>query len=970
MQQGWRLDMLNPYRLLNATHGDEAMLITDGAQGRTGVEIRTPAVEVTTLARVEMSGSQPVTGWDARFESFRTTLHLPPGHRLLAAWGVDDSPDAWLNQWRLLDLFLLMLVAAAAFRLLGWTGAAIAAAALVLTHQEANSPAWLWVNLLIAIAVAGVVPAGRLRRWASGYQVLSLAALVFVLIPFCITQYRLAIHPQLESDQSAGATFPLAAVTLAVESKVMADRQVSGLVAMSPAPMQPPRVLYEEAIEQAVPQRLERYAPGAMLQTGPGIPDWHYLSYRLNWSGPVAAEQTLRLTILSPFWLSLWRVLGLLMCAALLAMLIRLAYGVPKNWRWPPWQAAASIGCLCVLVMSVTPQRAEAQAPDAAVLTELKKRLTEPAKCAPNCVQVVAASVDISGDRLEVKMEVHAQANVALGVPQAGPQWIIEHVLVDEGPSDALAREGERLQLPLIAGVHRVSIAGRVAQAYDLSLEFPQPPRRIEVHADGWDASGSSEGRLLNSALQLTRRASANPAEKAAAPQKFPPFVRIHRRVFMNLDWTVSTVVERLAPEEGAFTLRLPLLPGEAVLTPGLEVRDHSVLVSMPSSGQSARWESSLNRMDKLQWNAATEQPWVEQWEVVVSPMWHAEFSGTPAIMPSEYAEGAWVNQFLPQPGETLDLSVLRPTASTGATLAVDRVDVGTTFGQRLSDTALQFSYRSSQGGRHDLRIPADARVQSVTVDGRSLPLRPTEGLLPLTLTPGRHAVGVTFSRDDGIRLVSRPPVIDLGVEGTNDRTTLTLPENRWVLFAWGKGVGPAILYWGELVLFAVIAVVLGRLRRTPLRTRDWLFLGLGLSTFSWWVLLVFGTWLFVLDRRNHWIIRTRWRFNAIQIALGILSLAALGTLISAIPYGLLGRPDMGIRSEAGNTYGAGLSWFVDRTTSLLPQPGVISVSIWFYKLAMLVWALWLSFALLRWLPWAWRQYSSDGLWRGKVAKE
>ena len=33
----------------------------------------------------------------------------------------------------------------------------------------------------------------------------------------------------------------------------------------------------------------------------------------------------------------------------------------------------------------------------------------------------------------------------------------------------------------------------------------------------------------------------------------------------------------------------------------------------------------------------------------------------------------------------------------------------------------------------------------------------------------------------------------------------------------------------------------------------------------------------------------------------------------------------------------------------------------------MLLWALWLSFALLRWLPWSWHCYTSGGLWRGKV---
>ncbi len=91
---------------------------------------------------------------------------------------------------------------------------------------------------------------------------------------------------------------------------------------------------------------------------------------------------------------------------------------------------------------------------------------------------------------------------------------------------------------------------------------------------------------------------------------------------------------------------------------------------------------------------------------------------------------------------------------------------------------------------------------------------------------------------------------MDLGAEGTNVNMMLALPPDRWILFAWGRGVGPAILYWGELALFVVIALALGRLRRTPLRTRDWLLLGLGLSTFSWWVLIVFGAWLFLLDRR------------------------------------------------------------------------------------------------------------------------
>jgi hypothetical protein len=41
-----------------------------------------------------------------------------------------------------------------------------------------------------------------------------------------------------------------------------------------------------------------------------------------------------------------------------------------------------------------------------------------------------------------------------------------------------------------------------------------------------------------------------------------------------------------------------------------------------------------------------------------------------------------------------------------------------------------------------------------------------------------------------------------------------------------------------------------------------------------------------------------------------------------------------------------------------------ISISIWFYKAAMLAWALWLSFAVVRWVRWAWDAFGARKLWQ------
>ena len=98
-------------------------------------------------------------------------------------------------------------------------------------------------------------------------------------------------------------------------------------------------------------------------------------------------------------------------------------------------------------------------------------------------------------------------------------------------------------------------------------------------------------------------------------------------------------------------------------------------------------------------------------------------------------------------------------------------------------------------------------------------------------------------------------------------------------------------------------------------------------------------------------------------MALGVLALAALVGVVAAVPGGLLAHPDM--RLAGTGSYDA-FSWFIDQASAQLPRVGVLSVSLWWYKIAILAWALWLSFALTRWVRWAWQVFARDGLWRGR----
>ena len=90
----------------------------------------------------------------------------------------------------------------------------------------------------------------------------------------------------------------------------------------------------------------------------------------------------------------------------------------------------------------------------------------------------------------------------------------------------------------------------------------------------------------------------------------------------------------------------------------------------------------------------------------------------------------------------------------------------------------------------------------------------------------------------------------------------------------------------------------------------------------------------------------------------------ALAAVVLSLPAGLLGTPDMHVAGH--NSYGNVLNWFADSSDSVLPVASVISLPLWVYKALILIWALWLSFALLRWLPWVWKCFSSDGYWRSR----
>ena len=972
MRTGWRLDMGGPYTLLAAEEVGEALLITDGAlEGQTGVEIRRTDVSLNALGRSETRGAMPVTGWQARFADVETSLNLPPGHKLLTAPGVDRAAGSWASEWELVDFFLVLIITVAMWRLFNPVAGVAALLALVLSFHELGAPNWLWLNLLIAVALLRVAPEGWLRRIVRSYQLLSVAALVIVLVPFIAGQLRIAIYPQLE-PQYRGQSFDMFG---AADSRYDAEaeaqkarRAVSTMVQSVPATSDELQEIVVTGAKQ--PQNFSRYAPNAIVQAGPGIPTWRWNNYTLQWSGPVDAEQQMRLIILPGWLVSLLRFIevGLLLLFAgvIAAEIVNRRWTLPGGLVLGRSQAAGSVAVLlCGFLLAASPQ-ADAQMPDAELLRQLEQRLLEMPDCVPRCAEIAAAEVSVDADTISMTLDIHATEEVGIPLPGSAQGWRPDAVLVNgAGNARVLRMANGSFWLSMKPGRHRVDLRGPVPAVDSLEVPFPTPARVVTVASDGWLVAGVKDRRLLAGSLQLTRLQTDESGDVVRwESSRFPPFAQIERTIELDLDWRVRTTVTRVAPAQGALTLDVPLLDGETIVSGDFTVTDQHVLVSMDPRQYSVSWASNLPRQSPLVLTAGQGVPWKETWRFAVGNIWNATFEGLPESNSGESNSDVRVAEFDPRGGEQLTLTATRPEASAGSTLAFDSVALTTTRGSRSSDVVLALQYRSTRGAQHVIRLPDDAEMTSLTIDGRDQTLRAENGELTLPILPGEHSVSVAWRSSGAMGFRTKTPEVDLGAPAGNIEMSLQLPEDRWLIGTRGPRLGPAVLYWSELAVLIVFALLLGRTGLAPLNSWQWLLLGLGFSTFNWPVLALVAIWLLACGARERiagsdlsW-----WKFDVLQVIIAGITIVALLAVAVALPQGLLGTPDMHVTGH--RSYGSILGWFADRSDSVLPVATAFTVPIWIYKVLILAWALWLSFALLRWLPWVWEKFSSDGFWR------
>lgn len=949
MHRGWRLDASPPLALGHVAASGVDQVIT-GWDGHQGVELRESATAVIAESRLTDRTSQlAAVGWATDVGQLSATLHVQPGWRLLGAFGVDDVGGP-VAPWSLFDLFFVLVVGMSVAKLAGIPWGLLALAGIGLARHEDGAPMWLWLMLLVMVALLRAVPEGRVRRLLELVRSAVAVLLLTLLAAFSLFQIRDGMFPTLSqpwagADQGLFSRAEMLTTAVDVASDAMpSSAPAEGLMGGEQAEQKSNRGWGSKDGGRYLSSQ---YDNAMTVQTGPGVPTWSWTTYHLGWTGPVNAGHDIRLVLVGPwgnFFLAVLRV-GML---GALALKLTGAHRV----RWDTIGRAAPLVALLIL-----PSLAQA-APGKDVLDELEQRLIAAPACRPDCVSVASARLSIATDTLAFDADVHAGELSSWPIPGPTQTWVPRRVLLDGKETAALARQADGfLHVRVPAGVHKLRVEGPLPATDALVLQLGLPPRHLSFQGEGWTVQGVRADGTPESTVQLVR--DQRREEAASTGASLAPWVEVRRFLDLGMPWRVRTVVTRVGPATEPLALRLPLLEGESVTSEGYDPQGGVVLVTLDRDEASRAIDSTLAVRDTIVLTAPAGVPWTESWVVSCSPIFHCAESG-PAPLQHE-SDSRWAPEWRVWPGEAVTVTVSRPEAIPGQTLTVESATLTWTSGRRIGEASLDLSVRTSQGGKLPLHLPPDAQLQSVTIDGAARPIQLRDGgELPIPLQPGVQAIRVSWQQAHAPTVFDEIPAVDLGAPAVNANVVVTYPQGRWIVALLGPTWGPVPHYWAFIVLVLLCAPLLSRLPFTPLKTRQWFLLGLGMTQVPvFFVVFVALTFLALGLRKQtssaHWAL-----FNLTQLVLVGMVLVSVGCLYYAVHAGLLFEPDFQVMGNNSSTY-SGLRWFTDRIDGPMPRPVVVSFPILAWRLTMLAWALWLAARLVGWAPWMWSCLGQGG---------
>ncbi|CAA6808710.1 MAG: Unknown protein [uncultured Sulfurovum sp.] len=949
--------VVNHKPMLISTHGDNT---------QKGVELRESNINIKASGRYEDKVSVlPINGWDETFSKVSTVLHLPPGWSIFTSFGADSHDTlTWINQWNLMDIFLVLLLSISIFKLFGFKWSLLATFFLLLLWHEGDAPTYVWLWLLALVALLRVLESSKMKKILQIILAISAFGVALNVLQFSVYEIRTALYPQLEKiPYSSLSASPSVSYDKSINTNMESNIYKEELQYQNQRKMSKKGYVQQQT-EILMQNKID---PNAVVQTGEGVPTWSWTAHRFSWQSAVGSEDKLEVWFVSPMMnkvLNFLKVLGMIF---LLFMFLKEFLNKQiTTLKDSVFSEQGLKALLLVAFLGVSPQTLKADSiPSAQLLGELKQRLLKAPDCLPDCVSMEKIDFRVEEDVLHIEMKVASATNLVMPLVGNRNSWLPQSVKMDDKTSSDLQVDDKgKLWVHVEKGVHTIHLKGSIKGQNQIMLNSLLPLHNVSLESTKfWKMSSNNHSyvELVNLDQEVNRsRQNVQSAIEAK--------VSVKRVFYFGLRWYVETEVKLLNSIDKPYTLNYKLLENESILNKEIERQGQNAVLHLNNDKRVYTWRSSLPITSTLALQASSARQVTERWHMDISSLWNVQYEKM-ALGKQENINNLLIPVFEPWHNEALLLKLQKNQAVKGKSLTIESSHLEVVQSQRYRDLTLSLKIKSSQAQQYSVALSNVKELTSVSIDRVAHYLQVDEHKVSIPLKAKSQEVVIKWREEQSTATKYSFAEINLGKSSVNSSLQLRLPSDQWILFTDGPLLGPAVLLWGMLLAVILFSFILGRIKNNPLKTRDWVLLGMGVSTTSLLIMIPIVVWILILRYKevNSESLKGT-KKNLLQVAIVLLTLVALVSIVGAVSVGLLGSPEMLIAGN--NSYGHTLNWYSDRIGVTLENPTVISVSIWYYRVLMLIWAMWISFSLIKWLTWAWSIFSKGDMWSAKAPKE
>ncbi len=926
----------------------------------TGLPVDSGNINITSLMRKISKNNFFPTGWNQNFSNIKGAINIPPARTLFSVSGADLKGNyTFISKWTLLDLFVLCILALSAFKIWNYKWGIIFFIAAGFIYHKFYLPPYFWLILIAGSAAVSFFKKNPDLKIHNVFKtsVFIIYGLIFISIlstgiVFSYKNIRNSFFPQLQKFYSR-------------PSINYRNYEQEDFLEAKHMPLE------KQKISSSIIKKTRQFpvykAPVQSLgytQTGQGKPNWRW--QRILFES--ASLQGITIRILPPF---MTRIIFLLNVLCLWLMIFK--FFPLKNFgsKKFSFKNIIPVLLLCFLFQaSINQGTAHAAYPSDKMLENYKQRLLSEkeffydAAFIKKCI-IKAEKNNDAGINSKIKLIINSVRDCAVSIPDFENTCKIEEILLDGKKQGFALKQGQKVFTFIPTGIHEITIFVK-SKKDRINIKFDPLPAKLSVQTDGIETNGVDKGFFLQN-ISLYIPGSDKNIKKMKNSVNLTPFPVITREISLGLEWKIKTSIRRYYSQniKKRINTEIQLLKNEKILTPGIEVNNNKLTISLDPGKKIFFFESEIPIMEKIKIYFPENSFQKQIWSVESTPLWDYDIRGGKIYKIENLNKTA----FIIQPGGTPVINITKLNPYKGRFLNLESATLVYDLKKTRNSLSIKAEINAGKSLSHKISYEPDVfSCQSLKINGLKNPVIENNGKITIPVSYGRNTVELFFIEKKEQKRSFLPkiisfPKIDLGIQSSNISQEITY-SNRlfWLIACFGPQLGPAVLFWGYFATIIIFGLILSKIPGSPLKAREWVLLFAGLSIVSPPEIIMVCAFFFILEFKKNKNWDNSKYFNLIQTAIILLLLLSAKTIYNAVSQGLLGIPDMQIKGSG--SWAGSLIWYTDRSDSLLPRPFIIKSGLIVWKTIMFAWAIWIAYFIINKAQYFLTSFKNGGLWK------